>query len=271
MMFDYARNGYLNTVLNAAAFPNVITQIALLTTLPEPDGPITEPSGGGYAKVITSTADWSTPDNGFCYNVNTLTFPQATADWGTIVGIAITTTDNNLLFYGPLRSTRSVSASSPKLSFPAGSIRLTVSGCAGTIVLNGVLDGWMKSSNPAAPLTFYLGLSQVMPSNDGTGWTEPTIGSDGYDRAVITNAAAWSNPITVGFGYNVETIRMPATGSPSGDWLSSLAAWGLWDAAEGGNLYFFGKLQSAIVVNDTSPPLVFTPGQIQIGLDSACC
>jgi hypothetical protein len=58
---------------------------------PTDAGGFVEPSGGAYARVavVRNTTDWSAAatDGGANFqvtNANTVTFPQATADWGTV-------------------------------------------------------------------------------------------------------------------------------------------------------------------------------------------
>lgn len=59
--------------------------VGLSSTAPSETGTnVTEPSGGGYARVATTPADWSTAtsaDPSVVENAAVLTFPQASADW----------------------------------------------------------------------------------------------------------------------------------------------------------------------------------------------
>lgn len=276
MMFDYARNGLLNLYLNGTPGVTLLSQVALLTQMPEPSGgsSIVEPSGGAYARVSTGT-NWSTPINGRCYNTIPVAFPKATASWGVIVGLAIVASDGPV-FYGPLRSPIIINAVSPPLVIPVGAITVGVDGCAGQTVQNAMLTAFLKQIIPSPPSNYYLGLSSVLPENDGTGWTEPTLGSNGYNRSSIANGTDWKNPVTAGLGYNGNTISIPMTGSPTGAWgTSPLVAWGLWGSPTSvdgsSDLYFFGRLHTPTIVSSGSPTVSFLPGQIEIGVDLACC
>ena len=66
-----------------AAAPAI--HIGLSSTTPNEDGTnVTEPSGGGYARVVTAAADWNAAtlaDPALSDNANAITFPTATADW----------------------------------------------------------------------------------------------------------------------------------------------------------------------------------------------
>jgi len=43
-----------------------------------------EPSGGGYARVSTSSSDWNSASGGEITNANAITFPSPSGDWGTM-------------------------------------------------------------------------------------------------------------------------------------------------------------------------------------------
>jgi hypothetical protein len=68
----------------------------------------TEVSVGAYARVATAAADWNSPSGSgpsTISNANTLTFPTATADWGSVIafGLFDAATTGNLLcwdFFG---------------------------------------------------------------------------------------------------------------------------------------------------------------------------
>lgn len=63
--------------------------LALYTAVTDAEaGTGTEVSGGGYARVEV-TSDFSAPSNGQIRNLNNITFPTPTGNWGTITHIAI--------------------------------------------------------------------------------------------------------------------------------------------------------------------------------------
>lgn len=67
-----------------------------------------EPSGGSYARaaVTNNTSNFDTPSGGATANTNLITFPMATAAWGTItdVGICDAASAGNLIAYAALTS-----------------------------------------------------------------------------------------------------------------------------------------------------------------------
>jgi len=92
--------------------------VALYTTMPTAqDGTgAVEVSGGAYARqaVASGTSPWvATAASGTAQqtsNVNQISFPQATANWGTILGIGIydASSGGNLLWFGTLTSSQTV-------------------------------------------------------------------------------------------------------------------------------------------------------------------
>ena len=72
------RNAFLTSQITGTGY------IALYTTAPDDDGSGgTECTGGSYARVAHSA--WTTASAGNRANDGAITFPTATADWGTIV------------------------------------------------------------------------------------------------------------------------------------------------------------------------------------------
>jgi len=96
---DYAENLQLTWILtnNTATRPSA-RYIALYTAAPSDTGGGTEVAGGSYARqVVTFSVTGNTASNS-----GTITFPTATASWGTVnwVGIFDAVTGGNLLYWG---------------------------------------------------------------------------------------------------------------------------------------------------------------------------
>ena len=110
---NYLANELLDHLFNAAAFAATVDTYIALCTVVVTDGmtgsTITEPSGGAYARQLVqentgAAPDWDlavSGDPSFVDNSDAITFPTATASWGTIVAVAIcdAVTAGNLLFY----------------------------------------------------------------------------------------------------------------------------------------------------------------------------
>lgn len=120
---DYFENAVLNTLRNVSlAVANVF--VALFTTLPGEDGANgVEVSGGDYARQAVT---FSVPAGGSTANSTDVLFPQATADWGLVVGFGLydALTAGNLLYFNNLTTSKQIDAGD-QLKFPAGQLTVT--------------------------------------------------------------------------------------------------------------------------------------------------
>jgi len=108
--------------------------VAAFTTTPTDSTTGTEVSGGSYARVAVvrtgagfDAASGASP--GTTQNTAAITFPTATADWGTITGFGICISlagalSTDLLAWGSLTASRTVS-NGGTLSFAAGALSIT--------------------------------------------------------------------------------------------------------------------------------------------------
>lgn len=132
---DYLENRLVDWLLRGQSFtPPSTTYVALFTTATTDAGGGTEVSGGGYARVaITSSlTNWagtqapgsttaSSGTSGQTSNNNTITFPQATANWGTITHFALfdASTGGNMLIHGALTQSKQIDAGDQLVIDPA--------------------------------------------------------------------------------------------------------------------------------------------------------
>jgi hypothetical protein len=123
-MTDYLENALANHVLRNVAYtsPSAV-YVGLFTVAPGETGGGTEVSGGGYARQAVT---FGAPSNGTVTNSADVTFPVATASWGTIVAFAIfdAASGGNMLIYGSLTSSKSV-GSGDQFKFPAGQLQIS--------------------------------------------------------------------------------------------------------------------------------------------------
>ena len=130
---DYLEIALLDTVFGTGigkslAFSCPDKYIALCTVAVTDDmtgTTITEPGSPSYARVKWQT--WDKAAAGATENTGAITFPQATASWGTILDFAIVdaSTVGNLLAYGSLTISKSVaSGDTPK--FATGDLDITL-------------------------------------------------------------------------------------------------------------------------------------------------
>jgi hypothetical protein len=130
---DATERAILDHVLTDPAWtPPATLYIGLSSTTPtEAGGNFTEPSGGAYARVATTSADWSAA-SGTAPAVKTTTatktFPTATATWVsganlTHFGLFDASSAGNLVVWGALTTAKPVT-SGDVASFEAGGLTL---------------------------------------------------------------------------------------------------------------------------------------------------
>lgn len=125
-MTDYTEDAVLDEIFNGVAFSVSHTYISLYTATPSDTGGAsgTECAGGTYARQLvypnssSSTPKWdlaadtSTPTAAAqVNNANTITYPAATDNWGSIKAFAVHNhlTTGTMIWYGVLDSTKAVS------------------------------------------------------------------------------------------------------------------------------------------------------------------
>lgn len=121
---NFLETALLNHVLRATPYSAPATvYVALFTAAPGETGGGTEVSGGAYARQsVTFTAP--SPDS--VSNTADVTFPTATANWGTIVAFAImdAPTGGNMLYFANLTASRTV-LTNDQFRFPTGQLIVT--------------------------------------------------------------------------------------------------------------------------------------------------
>lgn len=122
---DYYENKIIDHMFRNQAFtPPSTLYLALYTVAPSDAGGGTEVSGGSYARQsFTLTA----ASGGASSNSADITFPTATANWGTIVAVGIldASTGGNLLMWGNLASSKIVN-SGDTFKINAGDLDITI-------------------------------------------------------------------------------------------------------------------------------------------------
>lgn len=118
-----ATTGQATTILSTTVLPNVY--VALYTADPSDSAAGTEVTGGSYARVDSKTK-WATPAAGSVSTNAVVTFPTASANWGTVTGFALMTaiTGGNMLMWGTLTASKAVN-NGDTASFASGALTLT--------------------------------------------------------------------------------------------------------------------------------------------------
>ena len=105
---NFLENALINAVLRNTTYTSPATvYVSLYTSDPTDADTGTEVSGGSYARTAVTMG---APSNGVTTNSADVTFPTATASWGTVthIGIHDASTSGNLLFHTPLDTSKTI-------------------------------------------------------------------------------------------------------------------------------------------------------------------
>lgn len=132
---DYLEAAWLNTFRGTSfSVPAGGVHVALFTAAPGEAAGGTEVSGGAYARQNVAQAGWNAPtqvgqtaDETILANTSTITYPTATANWGTVVAVGIfdTSVGGNLLYFGNLTTSKTVNTGDT-FKFNAADLKLTL-------------------------------------------------------------------------------------------------------------------------------------------------
>lgn len=250
---DYLEAALLNHILRNTAYSKPSTiHIGLFTADPGESGATGEVSGGSYARAAVTNDNVNFPQCAVSgtptkTNAGIISFPTATAAWGTVTHWAIydhPTNSTNMLAHGALSASRSVaSGDSPRLV--AGAISLTISNSTGggltdfakRKLLDHVFGG--PAYTPSASL--YTGVGTALSGDTMTEWADT-----GYSRQ-LTGFDAPSGGACV----NSDAETYAASVIDAGP--VTLTHFGIWDDSGSGNLLFAGPLGTprSVVNTDT--------------------
>lgn len=109
-MSNFLEDALINGTLRGTTYtaPSTV-YVALYTSDPTDADTGTEVSGGSYAR---QSVTFGAPSNGVAVNSGAVTFPTATASWGTIgwIGIRDAATGGNLLYHAPMTASKTIGA-----------------------------------------------------------------------------------------------------------------------------------------------------------------
>ena len=126
-MSNFLENALLNATLNATTYTAPANiYVSLWTTDPTDAGSGTEvsTSGTGYARTAVT---FGAPSNGVTTNSADVTFPTATASWGTVgwIGINDAVSSGNLLYHTALDASKTI-ASGDIFKISTGNLSVTL-------------------------------------------------------------------------------------------------------------------------------------------------
>jgi hypothetical protein len=127
---NYLELEVLDHVLGGADYSRPATvYVGLYTATPSDTGGGTEVTGGAYARVAVTnnTTNWPAAASGLKSNGTVITFPTATANWGTVTqfGIFDASSGGNLLIWGDLTASQSINTGATA-SFAVGDLDITL-------------------------------------------------------------------------------------------------------------------------------------------------
>lgn len=105
---NYLENALINGTIRGTSYTAPTTvYVGLYTSDPTDANTGTEVTGGSYAR---QSATFAAPSNGSSASNADITFPQATANWGTVgwIGILDASTSGNLLYHTALDASKTI-------------------------------------------------------------------------------------------------------------------------------------------------------------------
>lgn len=117
----------------------------------------------------------------------------------------------------------------------------------------GVLTHLLRAGTFTKLTNLYVSLHTASPTAAGSHADELTIGVGGYARAVVAvGDAAWSTPSTSGDYEVVVNENTLSFGTASTD-LGEVTHYGINDAATGGNMLWYGALETPRTIGNGDP------------------
>lgn len=138
---------------------------------------------------------------------------------------------------------------------------------------NKFIDWLFRGQSYTPPATLYIGLYTTVPSADaGTGGVEVSGGS--YARASVAASlanwagtqAAGSTVASSGTGGQTSNNNVITFAAPTANW-GTIAGFGIFDAASGGNMLYFGSLTASKTVNNGDAAPAFAAGALTVTED----
>jgi len=223
---------------------------------------IDEPTGvGSYVRTICNS--WDPAASRATENTITITFPTATASWGTITHFALfdAITGGNFLAYGSLSEGKTINISDTA-GFVSGAIDISFNaGGLSDYLANALLDHVCKTSPYTSPTNIYIALADeaVADGDSGTDLqAKEPFGVGSYARKNHNSWDAAANGASENNGLITFVVATAAWGT--------ITHFALTDHLTAGNVLRHGSLNvpKAIGSNDTAE---FENGGLDITLN----
>lgn len=244
ILSDYLENKLLDHLLRNTAYSKPATlYFALFTADPGESGVTGEVSGGSYARAAVTNDNTNFPQCALTgtpakTNGTTITFPTASASWGTVTHWAIydaASGGTNMIAHGALPASRVVSSGdTPKFAIGALSITATNSSGGGLteFAIRKLLDHTFGGPSYTPAATIYVGLGTALTGETLTEWVESS-----YARQDTAFDAA-SGGVT-------QNTALETFSASVADGSATLTHYGVWDDVSAGNLLVVGGLSTS--------------------------
>jgi hypothetical protein len=252
----YGANQLLNLGFKATAWSSrpATLHFAAFSVAPTDSGGGTEVSGGGYGRVAVTangtnfTAAASIGDT--VPNALPISFPIASADWGTVTAIGIfdQSSGGNLILWKDIPPL--AIPARRRLSFAAGDLVFSMPAPVGAYLSQKFLNHLLTAAAFPSISNHYYALGTAPGASALTG--EPTIATNAYARAVLANNSSNYGAASGGAVSNLATIQFPE--ASGGSWAGSLDSFAIFDAATSGNLLWSDATGIALSVAATDRP-----------------
>lgn len=259
---NYAQKKLLDKTLGLADYAAPTAYLAAFTASPGENGSLSaEVSGGNYARVeITSKMGATALSTGIATNTSAITFPVASAGWGTVtyLGICDASSGGNALIYFPLSEAKVVNASDPALEFVPGTITIFALLNSPSDLTQYLAKKWLDhllgTASFTMPTAVYLGLFSADPTSSGSLSNE--IASGGYGRQAITSLME-ETVLTTGIAVNDDAVAFP---TPTADY--DVTHYGVMDAVSAGNMLLRKARTATLNVTSGGAFVQVPPGQL---------
>jgi hypothetical protein len=236
---DYLEKELLDHICNATWNVPTTVFLGLFTADPTDTGAVgTEVVDGAYTRV---TITFVTAVTRNVTQKAKVTFPQATADWGTVThyGIHDAVSAGNVLAHGALNTSKTVvNGNTPSVA--TGEV--VVSYTAGEIsdyLSHKLLDHAFMAITYTCPDTYVaLATTDILDTDTGSSIDEPS--GNGYAREQVNknggSAPTWD--VAAGLNASLDNTQTITFTTPSGSW-GTITALAIVDAATTGNLLLY--------------------------------
>lgn len=219
---------------------------------------LAEPSGGNFSRKIHNA--WAPASSRATSNVGSITFPDATASWGTITHWAImdAASGGNMLAHGDLSASKVID-NGDTFIFAANDLDITVTANGmSDFMANIFLDHFLKTAayTPASAIFLALTTLAITDSMTGSTITEPGAGAYARKQHDSWNAASGGHS-----DNNGDITFIEATAS----W-GNIGWFALVDAATAGNILCHAAVGTAKAI-DNGDTAEFVDGLLDINLD----